>query len=175
MYIRKTTRKYKGTTYTTYLLVESCLTDKGPRQRTICSLGSLEPRPREEWLALARKVEAALSGQETIESVEGDKREIERIVDRVKGGRSHREGMGVQDRVTVDTDGVEVEQAREAGSVHVGHQLWQRLEMDDILKQCGLRSSARVVTEMMVMNRFIAPSSEWPCRSGSAARLLRIC
>lgn len=160
MYIRKTTRKYKGTTYTTYLLVESCLTDKGPRQRTICSLGSLEPRPREEWLALARKVEAALSGQETIESVEGDKREIERIVDRVKGGRSHREGMGVQDRVTVDTDGVEVEQAREAGSVHVGHQLWQRLEMDDILKQCGLRSSARVVTEMMVMNRFIAPSSE---------------
>jgi len=60
MYIRKTTRKYKGKTYTNYLLVESYLTDKGPRQKTICSLGSLEPGPREEWLALARKVEAAL-------------------------------------------------------------------------------------------------------------------
>jgi len=41
MYIRKTTRVYKGKTYTNHLLVESVQTPKGPRQRTICSLGSL--------------------------------------------------------------------------------------------------------------------------------------
>ena len=53
MYIRKSTRIYKGKTYCNYLLVESVLTPKGPRQRTICSLGNLAPGPPEEWRALA--------------------------------------------------------------------------------------------------------------------------
>ena len=56
MYIRKSIRTYKGKTYTNYLLVESVQTPDGPRQRTICSLGSLEPAPAEDWLALAHKL-----------------------------------------------------------------------------------------------------------------------
>ena len=63
MYIRKSTRSYKGRTYTNYVLVESVQTPKGPRQKTICSLGDLGPRPREEWLSLTRKIEDALLGQ----------------------------------------------------------------------------------------------------------------
>jgi len=63
MYIRKSIRLYKGTTYTNYVLVESLATPKGPRQRTVCSLGDLSPRPRADWLKLARKVEDALVGQ----------------------------------------------------------------------------------------------------------------
>src|SRR5436309_14776394 len=63
MYIRKSIRSYKGTTYTNYVLVESVHTAKGPRQRTICSLGDLSPRPAADWLRLARKVEDALLGQ----------------------------------------------------------------------------------------------------------------
>jgi hypothetical protein len=62
MYIRKSTRTYKGKTYTNHLLVESVQTAKGPRQRTICSLGSLEPAPAEDWLALAHKLQSALEG-----------------------------------------------------------------------------------------------------------------
>ncbi len=53
MYIRKATRRYKDKTYTNYVLVESVRTPKGPRQKTICSLGDLAPRPREAWLKLA--------------------------------------------------------------------------------------------------------------------------
>jgi len=66
MYIRKTTRTYKGKTYTNYLLVESHLTPRGPRQKVICSLGDLAPRPQEQWLALARKLEGALTGQQEL-------------------------------------------------------------------------------------------------------------
>src|SRR6266478_3198038 len=62
MYIRKSTRTYKGKTYINHLLVESVQTAKGPRQRTICSLGSLEPAPAEDWLALAHKLQSALAG-----------------------------------------------------------------------------------------------------------------
>ena len=63
MYIRKATRTYKGKTYSNYLLVESFLTPKGPRQKVICSLGDLSPRPKQQWLELARKLETALTGQ----------------------------------------------------------------------------------------------------------------
>src|SRR5262245_58320383 len=66
MYIRKSTRTYKGKTYTNYLLVESIQTPKGPRQRTVCSLGSLEPAPVEDWLGLAHKLQCALQGQESM-------------------------------------------------------------------------------------------------------------
>ena len=46
MYLRKSIRSYKGGSYTNYLLVESIHTAKGPRQKTVCSLGDLGPRPR---------------------------------------------------------------------------------------------------------------------------------
>jgi hypothetical protein len=63
MYIRKSSRTTKGKTYFNYVLVESVLTPKGPRQKVICSLGDLRPRPQADWLALAHKLTSALSGQ----------------------------------------------------------------------------------------------------------------
>ena len=63
MYIRRSTRKYGDRTYTNHLLVESIQTPKGPRQKTICSLGDLSPRPAKDWLKLAHKIEGALLGQ----------------------------------------------------------------------------------------------------------------
>ncbi len=66
MYIRKTTKTHKGKTYTNYLLVESLHTPKGPRQRIICSLGSLAAAPRERWLDLAHRLQASLEGQSSL-------------------------------------------------------------------------------------------------------------
>ena len=63
MYIRQTTKTVRGKTYTNHLLVESVATPKGPRQRTICSLGDLSPRPASAWLKLAYRIETALAGQ----------------------------------------------------------------------------------------------------------------
>jgi len=56
VYIRRTRKKYKGKDYFNYVLVESRATPKGPRQKTVCSLGSLQPAPREQWLALAQPI-----------------------------------------------------------------------------------------------------------------------
>src|SRR2546428_3052893 len=86
MYIRKSSRLYKGKTYTNYVLVESVLTPKGPRQKTICSLGDLSPRRREEWLKLARKIEDALVGQSDL--LDGDEGEVADIVGRVRARRT---------------------------------------------------------------------------------------
>lgn len=172
MYIRPTKKTVKGKTYTNYLLVESVATPKGPRQRTICSLGSLDPRPRGEWLKLAHKVERALVGQG--DWVDGSDPEVEAIVAQVRQSQSapttdasspdaappSRRRKRDDDVVAVHTDRVRVEQAREAGPVHVGHEFWKRLGLDAILRAAGLNERARVLTCAMVLNRLIHPASE---------------
>ena len=158
MYIRKTKRVYKGKTYINHLLVESVLTPKGPRQRTICSLGSLAPATPEQWLSLAHKMEWALRGQLSFEGVQGD---IEPILDRVRKGRRARKGSGKESSfLVVDVDRVETEGHREAGPVHVGHQIWRQLGLDPILQGAGLTERACILSEAMALNRLVFPLSE---------------
>src|SRR5215510_16613523 len=133
MYMRKTTKISKGKTYTHYLLVESVHTPKGPRQRTICSLGSLGPGPLEQWHALVRKVEAALAGQRSLEPTALP---IELTVDKAPPG-PQRPGPSTDQGTPVDPDQVALEEAREAGPVHVGHQMWQQLGVEAILRRTG--------------------------------------
>jgi transposase len=161
MYIRKTKRLYKGKVYTNHLLVESVSTPKGPRQRTFCSLGSLEPGPREQWLALARKMEAALQGQL---SLQGQETETKALVQRARKGRKRlqrSEGIsGPSGIIAIDTDRVETEQHREAGPVHVGHQIWRQLDLGEILGRAGLPERACLLSEVMTLNRLVFPLSE---------------
>jgi len=157
MYVRRTHRTYKGRTYTNYLLVESAQTAKGPRQKVICSLGDLSPRPREQWLELARKVEAALSGQQQL--LAGHGAEVERVVERVRESRARRRG-GVGELIRVDPDQITTEEHREAGAVHVGVQFWRKLGVGEILAAAGLGPRAVLLTLVMTMNRLIDPGSE---------------
>jgi transposase len=164
MYIRRTTKLVRGRAYDTYLLVESVQTDRGPRQRTICSLGSVPPAPSEHWPGLVRELEAAQSGQFPLTDPSPA---LTRLL-------QHRPALGTslasrQTRVPAPTDDevvavrpgrVTVEQAREAGPVHVGHQFWLRLGVDEALLRAGFSEPACRLTELMTLNRLIAPRSE---------------
>ena len=162
MYIRKTTKSHKGKTYTNYLLVESLATPKGPRQRIICSLGSLAPAPPDQWLDLARRLEASLQGQRSLTPTDP---QVEALAEKVRQAR-HSRGTQPQPRpavrptLAVDTARVTVEEAREAGSVHVGHQMWQQLGLSEILSRAGLSDRAGQLSEAMTLNRLIFPLSE---------------
>ena len=167
MYVRKTTRRYKDKTYTNYLLVESIHTPNGPRQKVVCSLGDLSPRPAEEWLRLARKVEEALVGQVNLFS-EPDP-EVNEIVRQVqeqriaaprKSGNASTDPSQTTDLVTVHADRVTATQHRTAGPVHVGFQFWKRLEFDVILRRLGFSTKAIQLTCAMTLNRLIHPDSE---------------
>lgn len=156
MFIRKTVRRHHGRSYVTYLLVESVRTPQGPRQKTICSLGDLSPGPRAKWLGLVDRVEAALQGQMPLD---GPDPLVDGIVGKILS--SQRDLLRRDsDIVAVHTDQVSLEKAREAGAVHVGHQIWQRLGLGEILKQIGLSARARLLSEVMVLNRLVAPCSE---------------
>src|SRR5881628_3691423 len=119
MYIRKSTRTYKGKTYTNYLLVESIQTPKGPRQRTICSLGNLEPGPAEDWLGLAHKLQSALHGQELLPESSAAAQEWVEKAKKRKKRTAKSEGDRSVSTITVEADEVQVELAREAGPVHI--------------------------------------------------------
>ncbi len=161
MYIRRASRVYKGKTYFNYLLVESLVTPKGPRQKVVCSLGDLRPRPKHEWLALAHKLESALGGQEELfpsaDAAAGS------LLDKAKSSAAVQrpEAAGQdQELLPVRIDGVRCEQSREAGPVHVGYQFWQRLGLEKILASAGLSEGTRRLTLAMTLNRLIYPASE---------------
>jgi transposase len=170
MYIRKSVRGYGSKTYTNYLLVESVQTPKGPRQKTVCSLGDLSPRPREEWLKLARKIEDALTGQG--ELVEAEDSETASIIRQVRRQRNSDTSPGDGPRpplaskkasgkwIKVDPSRVTTEHHREAGPVHVGYQFWKRLELDRILRDLPLSDAVCQLLCIMTLNRLIAPASE---------------
>ena len=175
MYIRRSTRVYKGKTYTTYLLVEAVQTTKGPRQKTICSLGDLSPRPREDWLKLAHKLEHALAGQG--ELLEGEvvprDPELDGLVDKIRRRRRPTRPRATLAQpqpsasaaadggtIAVDPRRVTTEQHREAGPVHVGYQFWNRLGLGDILSEVGISSGTRQLACAMVLNRLIQPAAE---------------
>jgi transposase len=145
MFLKKTTKKVKGKTYINHLLVESVATTKGPRHRVLCSLGTLEPAPKEEWLSLAHKIESAIAGQQSL-NPEGS---VQAIAERI-----HPEALSVL------TDRVEIMEARQAGPVHVAHQMWKRLDIDSVLESAGLNKRAQVLAEVLVTNRLVSPCSK---------------
>jgi len=158
VFIKRTTRRVGDTTYVNHLLVESVATPQGPRHRTICSLGSLAPAPKDQWQSLARKFSAALGGQTTLLPDPA----VAALAARARPARRRPRTASTADAdvVAIHTHQVTTEDARAAGPVHVGHQLWQALTLDRILDEAGLSARGRVLTELMTLNRLVHPASE---------------
>ena len=165
MYIRKTVRRYKDKTYVNFLLVESVLTDKVQRHKVICSLGDLSPRPPEQWLALARKLQDALTGQLSLPGMADEDPELQQLrhvlpvqtAPPVDVDTSSSPG----DLVSVHIDHVTYETPRPAGHIHVGLEFWKRLGLDDILKSLGFSPWLVSLTCAMTLNRLIHPAAEY--------------
>jgi transposase len=158
VFIKRTTRRVGSTTYVNHLLVESVATPQGPRHRTICSLGSLAPAPVAQWRGLAQKLSSALAGQTTL--VPDPAVEVLAAQTRPTRSRSRPAPAGAADVVAIHTDRVQTEEPREAGPVHVGHQMWQALALDRILAAAGLSARTRRLTELMTLNRLVNPAAE---------------
>jgi transposase len=169
MYIRKTVRRYKDRTYVNFLLVESVLTEKGPRQKVICSLGDLSPRPPEQWLALARKLQDALTGQLSLPGLADEDPELQQLVHALPGPTatpgdaptSTASTTSAGAPVSVHIDRVTYEQPRPAGHIHVGLEFWKRLGLDDILKSLDFSPWLVKLTCAMTLNRLIHPTAEY--------------
>jgi hypothetical protein len=92
-----------------------------------------------EALGLVGRVEAALQGQAALD---GPDPLVEGIVARIRSAAAS-SSPRVEEMVSVYTDQVSLEMAREAGPVHVGHHLWLRLGMPEMLRELGFPERAR--------------------------------
>jgi len=163
MFIKRTAKHVKGKTYVNHLLVESVATPNGPRHKVVCSLGSLEPAPQDQWLTLARKLESTLAGQQTfLPDPQVAPLAATLTAHHATAVVSPRQPpqAPASDLVAVHPDQIDVEVAREAGPVHVGHQMWQKLTLGSILGEAGISPRTQRLTELMVLNRLIHPLSE---------------
>lgn len=146
MYLRRRCRKKDGIEYEAWALVESVRTARGPRQRTVATIGKLPGLDKEERL-----------GWE----------EIGRILDGKHGyspSLFEREEE-IPSWATVNLKGIQVERLRHFGDVYIGLYLWKRLGLSEF---CNSHIPARredipwsVMACILTLARFCAPSSEF--------------
>jgi transposase len=166
MFIKRSISKQGGKTYVSHVLVESVLTPAGPRHKTICNLGKMDPGPKEDWLLLAERIQMALGGQSSlfpdprVDQAVAKIRERQAKASLVELEEPLTGEVAVPDVVPVKTSGVKCQDLRKVGPLHVGHQMWQRLQMEAVLKAAGISAPARKLTEVMTLNRLVSPCSE---------------
>jgi transposase len=172
MFIKRTTKSVNGIPYHNYLLVQSVKTEKGPRHKVVCSMGNLEPGPPEKWLVMAHRVEKAVSGQlplfnnPMIDRIVSQAREAGMLEPQAEKKVLEKQKQNEPEPwVTVDTRTFQMDDACEAGPVHVGHQIWDKLELNEILESAGLSEKAKQLTEIEVINRLVEPGSEHSVRN----------
>ena len=162
MFIKQTHLKRGKRTYTYHRLVESVRTAKGPRQRLVMSLGTLEV-PKSEWPLLANRIEEFLKRQESLPfgSYEVDElaREFaERIERKQLRKQSETSVSGEVGEVYLDES--ETDHCRELGPEYVGHSFWKRLGMNSILKELGFTEKQCCLSAVQVVGRLVSPRSE---------------
>jgi transposase len=166
MFIRQTKTKNKKSNniYIKHQLVESYRTEKGPRQRVIMELGSLN-LPKSEWPKLCSILEARLAGQEFLPIQDPA---IIKIADDAIGRfnfskiKAHEKQDRYEKReiVSVDLQSVNTTEHRSLGPELVAHTIWDRLQINDILTDCGLSKKEQALAEAVVVARLVAPSSD---------------
>ena len=145
MFLRRHTRKKSGTVYEYWTLVESVRTSRGPRQRTVTTIGKL-PGLDEEARVGWEQIGAILDGKV-------------RQADLLAGSQAD-----PPEWATVDVRGLRVERLRRFGDVFLGLALWRRLGLDGFFDEAMERGREEIAWSTMacllVLARFCAPSSE---------------
>lgn len=145
MYLRRCCRKRGGVEYESWLLVESVRTARGPRQRTVATIGKLPGLDKEERI-----------GWEEIARLLDGKPRPERDM--------FEEEEGISSWATVNLKGIQVERLRHFGDVYLGLAIWKRLGLEEFCRE-HIPSGREEISwaEMaciLVLARFCAPSSD---------------
>jgi hypothetical protein len=145
MYLRRHRRKKGDTEYETWSLVESVRTAKGPRQRTVATMGKLAGLDQEErvgWEEVARILDGRSKPERSLFEREGE----------------------VPLWAMVNLREVRIEWLRHFGDVYLGLALWRRLGLENFcMEHLSLGKEEilwSLMTSILVLARFCAPSSE---------------
>lgn len=168
MYIRRTSIKSRrtGEPYYTYRLVESVRTEDGVRQRTLLNLGRHFEVPREQWAALAQRIEQIISGQGELlaDGLDPQWEEAAQrygaMVIRAKARWEGGQGAEVPDYHSVDVNAVELVRPRSVAIEHVAVEALKQVGLDNKLEALGFTGPQRAAAMGTIIGRMVAPGSE---------------
>src|SRR3990167_2099292 len=141
MYIRDAYKKKGDKKYSCLVLVETVITQKGPRQKIILTLGNVNV-PKERWPILAEMIRRRLTGQGG--DVQGRARRtpggygVDRRAAPAKGEAQGRGRKRPEEVIKTQVNELKVEEPRMLGPVLVAEEYWKRLGMTEVLKECEL-------------------------------------
>lgn len=145
MYLRRRCRNKGGVQYESWALVESVRTARGPRQRTVVTVGKLPGLDVEEkigWEEIGRVLDGKSASAASLFEQESD----------------------IPSWATVNLKGVQVERLRHFGDVYLGLALWKRLGLEEFCEKhipAGREDIPwSVMAAVLSLSRFCAPSSE---------------
>lgn len=185
MFIRayKTKNRKTGTEYIAHRLVEAYQTEKGPRQRIVMHLGELS-LPRSEWRALATALEARLSGQTSLLTIDPQIDTIAaQAIEHYELVQSKNEDKLIREKesdfAAIDMNTISTTESRTVGPEIVADSIWESLNLDTILKNCKFDLKQISIAKAMIIGRLISPSSElstigWIKNSSSIIEMLHV-
>lgn len=145
MFLRRNKRKKNGETYEYWTLVESVRTSRGPRQRTVATIGKLpglDDEARVGWEQIGAILDGKVRQADLLDSPAPDPPEW----------------------ATVEVKGLRVERLRRFGDVFLGLALWRRLGLDRFFGDAMAPGREEIAWSTMAciltLARFCAPSSE---------------
>lgn len=164
MFIRTVRKKNRGSgqVYFYQQLIESVRTPRGPRQRILLNLGTLEIPP-DQWKELANRIEAIYLGQQTLcpaaPPLEALAQQYAALLRQQEFSRAKVAAADTQWE-TVDLATLSTGECRTVGGEAVAWQAWQDLGLSNILKQIGFTDLQIQQAALLVIGRLLHPGSE---------------
>ncbi len=168
MFIRRTSIKSRrtGEPYYTYRLVESYRDGEQVRQRTLLNLGRHFDVPRDQWAALAQRIEHLVAGQHDLVPVdlnsqweEAAQRYAAQVI-RARARLDEGRAAEVTDYQTVDVESLQLVRPRSVALEHVALQAVRQVALESQLQSLGFNGAQRAAAIGTLVARMVAPGSE---------------
>lgn len=144
-------------------LIESKRIKGEPRSRIVVSLGSDFKIPMEIRKEVAKVVTNKLKGQELLFIPQEVERIGEIIIRRIQKNGKNKDLMEINKKEDIEEvyiDQITHSYDRLAGPLIVGDSAWKRLEIPQLLTECGFSSKEIRTAEISILNRLISQDSE---------------
>jgi transposase len=170
MYIKKTiktdpTSKKK---YSTFHLVESTRTERGPRQRVLLYMGSEITLPEGQHKLLAQRIEQIIQGVECLLPYPEDVEKLaqtyaSQVIHRLSDTKKNLEQIKQKtppEFVNIDVHTIEQSEPRSVGGEHLVLEMAEQLQLSKLLKSLGFSNTDVSIALGSIIGRALHPSSE---------------
>lgn len=171
MYIKKVRKSNRSSSkvYEYLHLVENVRTENGPRQRLILNLGDVDIAP-EQYKELANCIEALLTGQSQLFSTNAqieaharkavDKIQVKHATEQIHDTSEAASDVEKNKYQAVDVATMQAGQLRSLGPEYVCHNIWNELQLNELLLSQGISEYVLPLLQALVVGRLVSPGSE---------------